>query len=58
MRVTRTLELEVEFDDELTDVDSVSDALDRLLETAESTPGIWDDYDPEISIGIFIPKDE
>lgn len=39
-----TLTLEIEFDPELTDAESVAGALDTLLDTAMSTPGILDEY--------------
>jgi hypothetical protein len=48
MRVT------VWFDDDFTDADSLSDALDTLLETSMSTPGILDDYGP-VEVGAFVP---
>lgn len=38
------LKLPVTFDDQKTDLDSVSSALDTLMETALSTPGILDEY--------------
>jgi len=34
----------IEYDDEVTDVESLATAVDILLETATSTPGILDDY--------------
>jgi hypothetical protein len=47
---TTRLWLEVEYDPKRTDPESLAVALDRLLETALSTPGILDDYgDPTIS---------
>ena len=39
-----TLKLGVRFDPEKTDAESVAAAMDRLLETAMSTPGILDEY--------------
>lgn len=38
------LKLPVTFDDQRTDLDSVASALDTLMETALSTPGILDEY--------------
>jgi hypothetical protein len=38
------LYIEVEFDENVTDADSVAVAADRLLETALSTPDVLDDY--------------
>jgi hypothetical protein len=43
-RLKTRLTLEVEFDAEATDPEGLAVALDRLLETALSTPGILDDY--------------
>lgn len=46
---TRTLTIEVGFDPDITDVDAVGVAVDNLLETAMSTPGILDEYgNPDI----------
>ena len=39
-----TLTIEVTFDETLTDAESVAVALDRLMETALSTPGITEEY--------------
>lgn len=44
MKKTATLYLEVEYDDEATDPDSIAIGLDGLMETATSTPDILDDY--------------
>lgn len=41
---TGFLKLPVTFDDQKTDLESLSSALDRLMETALSTPGILDEY--------------
>ena len=38
------LQLEVTFDDQVTDAEALAGAVDTLLETALSTPGILDDY--------------
>lgn len=38
-----TLKIEVEFDEEVTDAECVASALDQLMETALSTPGILGD---------------
>ena len=47
-----TLKIDVVFDEAKTDDESVATAMDRLMETATSTPGILDDYG-EIRIGEF-----
>jgi len=39
-----TLTIEVEYDPEVTDPDSIASAADQLLKTALSTPGILDEY--------------
>jgi hypothetical protein len=39
-----TLTVEVEYDPAMTDPESLACAMDRLLETALSTPDIFDDY--------------
>jgi hypothetical protein len=44
MKKTTLLVIEVEYDDEVTDAESVAAAADTLLETALSTPGILDEY--------------
>ncbi|MHC4238027.1 MAG: hypothetical protein ACYSSM_07305 [Planctomycetota bacterium] len=42
------LTIEIEFDENVTDADAVGVAIDTLLETAMSTPGILDEYgDPD-----------
>jgi hypothetical protein len=38
------LEIEVSYDESVTDAEAVAAAADRLLETALSTPGIMDEY--------------
>jgi hypothetical protein len=44
-----TLTVDVEYDPELTDPDGLARAMDRLLETALSTPGIVEDCgDPQV----------
>ena len=44
-----TLTLDIGYDPELTDAEALSIAMDRLLETALSTPGIMQEYgDPQI----------
>jgi hypothetical protein len=42
--VKAVLEVSVDFDPGVTDPESLASALDRLLETALSTPGIFEDY--------------
>ena len=39
-----TLEVSVRFDSEFTDGEGIARAFDRLLETAMSIPGIFDEY--------------
>ena len=39
-----TLTIEIEYDSAMTDPDSLACAMDRLLETALSTPDIFADY--------------
>lgn len=51
---TSTFIIAVEYDPKRTDAESVAAALDTLLETALSTPGITDDYGG-ISVGEFYP---
>ena len=47
---TARLWFDVEFDENITDAESLSNAFETLLETAMSTPGILDEYgNPEIS---------
>lgn len=41
---TVILSIQVEFDPEITDPDSLAGAADVLLDTMLSTPGILDDY--------------
>ena len=51
---TCRLYLDVQYDPEITEPDSLAVAFDRLLETALSTPGILDDYgNPQT--GEFLP---
>lgn len=54
-RVTMTVE--VEFDDTVTDAESLSNALDILMDNARSTPGILDDYG-DVWVGGFFPPKE
>jgi hypothetical protein len=39
-----TLTVDIEYDPEVTDPEGLASAMDRLLETALSTPGIMDEY--------------
>ena len=41
---TTTLKVDVAYDPEKTDPETLASAMDRLLETALSTPGIMDEY--------------
>jgi hypothetical protein len=56
---TVNMNIDVTFDDAVTDAESVSNALDTLLETAMSTPDILDEYG-EVSVGPFLlgPEEE
>jgi hypothetical protein len=52
-----TLTVEVEYDPAMTDPEGLACAMDRLLETALSTPGITDDYgNPKVD-EFFIAKE-
>lgn len=44
MKQTALLQFEVEFDDAVTDAESLAVAADKLIEAALSTVGILDDY--------------
>lgn len=53
------LYVEIEFDDEITDAESMATALDQLMKTALSTPGILEEYgDPEIGEFFVLPAEE
>lgn len=53
---TAKFEIAVDYDDEKTDPESLASALDTLMETALSTPGIFEDYgNPKV--GEFYPVD-
>lgn len=57
MRCTATFAIKVDYDDQHTDPDALGEALDRLMETALSTPGILDEYG-HVEVGEFeIPLD-
>jgi hypothetical protein len=44
-----TLTVDIKYDPELTDPEGLASAMDRLLETALSTPGIMEEYgDPKV----------
>ena len=44
------LNVEVEYDERVTDAEALASATDRLLETALSTPGIMEEYgDPHLA---------
>ena len=49
-----TFTVEVEYDDEHTDDESLATVLDILMNTATSTPGIFSDYG-DVSVGEFYP---
>jgi hypothetical protein len=55
MRVTMTID--VELDERVTDAESVSRALDVLMETALGTPGVLDEYG-DVRVGVFVPLEE
>ena len=58
MRQTTAFVIKVGYDDRHTAPDALGEALDRLMETALSTPGILDDYG-KVEIGRFeIPLDD
>jgi hypothetical protein len=46
--------VDVEYDDAVTDPDSLATALGILMETVLSTPGIMDDYG-DVTVGEFLP---
>jgi hypothetical protein len=50
---TARLYFAVEYDDSKTDAESVATALDALMETALSTPGVLDEYGP-VDVGEFL----
>jgi hypothetical protein len=52
---TAKLVIEVEYNEDVTDAESVASALDTLLETAMSTPEILDEYDNP-TVGKFYVK--
>ena len=54
MRRKVTLTKEAGYDDDCTDPDALAVALDTLMETAASTPGILDEYG-DVKIGEFFP---
>ena len=51
-----TLEIEVRFDSTQTDAESIASALDQLLETAMSTPGILEDYGSVIADAFYVKR--
>lgn len=54
---TAILKFAVEYDDKVTDADAVATALDKLMETALSTPGILDEYG-KVDVGEFLVVEE
>lgn len=54
MRRKVTLTIEVGYDDDCTDPDALAVALDTLMETVTSTPGILSEYG-DVTIGEFFP---
>ena len=53
--ITATFTVFVSYDNDYTDPDSLVSALDRLMETALSTPGIMEEYGP-VDVGEFLPS--
>ena len=52
-----TLTVEIEYDPAMTDPEGLACAMDRLLETALSTPGIFDEYgNPKVG-EFFVAKE-
>jgi len=51
-----TLEIEVRFDSTQTDAEGIASALDQLLETAMSTPGILEDYGSVIADAFYVKR--
>lgn len=56
-RRTVTLQLEVDYDSRYTDGEALAVALDQLLETALSTPGVLDEYG-RVEVGEFYVTDD
>lgn len=52
-RAIVALMLTVEYDADVTDGESIASAMDTLLETAMSTPGVLSEYG-EVSVGEFL----
>ena len=52
-----TLTVEIEYNPEMTDSESLACAMDRLLETALSTPGIFDEYGNPKVREFFVAKE-
>jgi hypothetical protein len=53
VRKTGRIHFAVEFEDDRTDIEDVAMALEKLLETAMSTPGILEDYGL-VDVGEFL----
>jgi len=51
---TAVFTVAVDYDPEVTDPDALAEALDTLMETALSVPGVFDDYGNP-SVGAFYP---
>lgn len=52
-----TLTVEVTYDPEVTDAESIANAADRLLETALSTPGILEEYGSPTFDAFYVASD-
>lgn len=54
-----TLYIEIDFDDDMTDAESMACALDQLMKTALSTPRILEEYgEPKIGEFFVLPTEE
>ena len=54
---TTTYTLNVEYDADKTDPEGLATALDTLMETALSTPGILDEYGA-VNVGVFFVQED
>jgi len=54
---TAIVSFEVEYDEDQTDSDAVTCALEVVMETGLSTPGILEEYGP-VKVGSFTVRDE
>lgn len=57
MNATATLTVDIEYDPEITDPESLAVAMDRLMETILSTPGIVEEYgNPRVKEFFVVPE--